>query len=78
MNNHTMISSQYLTPLGAAQGWRVVATADFDGNGSHDLVWQHTDGSLAAWFMNGAAMTHSSYFSPVGVADANWRVIAVR
>ena len=40
-------------------GWRVVGTADFNpgelqpNNGEPDILLQHTDGTLAIWFMNG-------------------------
>jgi hypothetical protein len=32
--------------------WRPVAAADFDRNGSADVVWQHANGGLAVWYMD--------------------------
>ncbi|HET9577676.1 MAG TPA: hypothetical protein VFP44_07590, partial [Usitatibacter sp.] len=43
--------------LGGGTGWSVVRTADLNGDGMADLVWQHIDGSVAVWLMNGVAPT---------------------
>jgi len=37
----TLTGWNWLKNPGAAAGWRVVAAADFDGNGTPDLVWQY-------------------------------------
>ncbi|HEY5960115.1 MAG TPA: VCBS repeat-containing protein, partial [Polyangiaceae bacterium] len=36
-----------------SSGWTLRGTADFDRDGFADLLWQHTDGTLAVWFLNG-------------------------
>ena len=48
-----------------------MATPDLDGDGSADIVWQHTDGTTAAWLMNGTAMTSGA--SIIG-AGTGWSV----
>jgi hypothetical protein len=35
-------------------GWRIVATADMDGNEVPDVVWQHSSGQLSTWLLNKA------------------------
>ncbi|MFO1306624.1 MAG: FG-GAP-like repeat-containing protein [Burkholderiales bacterium] len=34
-------------------GWSLVHTGDFDGDDYTDLVWQHSDGRVAVWLMQG-------------------------
>jgi len=38
-------------------GWRVMAVADFNGDGKADLLWQHGSGKAAIWLMNGHLRT---------------------
>jgi len=41
--------------------WQVKGTGDFDGDGHSDILWRHTSGQVAVWFMNGAAMIGEAY-----------------
>jgi hypothetical protein len=34
-------------------GWKQVGARDFNANGQKDLLWQHLDGRIALWLMNG-------------------------
>jgi hypothetical protein len=53
-------------------------TADFDGNGSRDLVWQHqADGRIAVWYMNGLSLVAGVATNPARVPDTNWKIRAV-
>lgn len=49
-----------------------ISTVDFDGNGTTDLVWTHTDGSAVLWLMNGTSATGSQQF--LG-ANTGWSVV---
>jgi len=51
-----------------------VATGDFNGDGKADLVWEHTSGTVSAWFMDGPTMIGSAYLNPVSV-DPGWRIV---
>jgi hypothetical protein len=55
--------------------WQVVGTGDFDGNGTRDIVWQHPDGNIAAWAMNGPALTGAYW---IGDVLPQWRIRAVK
>ncbi len=59
--------------LGAVPpGWNVFGVADFDGNGSPDLLWRNTDGYLAMWLMSG---TNRISANPVGTGRiVGWRI----
>jgi hypothetical protein len=72
------LTSGYLT-LGT---WTVGAVpravpGDFDGNGTPDLVWQCTDGSVVVWYLGGA--DGSSYQSAALLSgpSSGWRIAAV-
>jgi FG-GAP-like repeat len=72
MNGTTMTGSAGL--IGAGSGWSVKRTADLNGDGKADIVWQHTDGSTAVWLMNGT--TTASSANLIGPASG-WSVSAV-
>jgi VCBS repeat protein/Big-like domain-containing protein len=55
--------------------WQIVASADFDSNGTPDVVFQHAgDGRLAVWLMNGAALAAGVALSPSEVTDLHWKI----
>jgi hypothetical protein len=60
--------------------WKVVGSADFNGDGQPDLLWQHqTMGAVAVWFLDGttriggAGIVQSTdpLWNAVGAADFN-------
>jgi len=57
--------------------WKIVGVGDFNGDFKPDLVWQHTDGWLAVWYMSGVNLAGSALLNPAQVADPNWRIRAV-
>jgi hypothetical protein len=77
MNGANQVGGISLTPDRVADAnWKVVATADFNGDGKRDLVWHHaTTGQVSVWFMDGARMTSGTLITPEGVADTNWKVV---
>jgi FG-GAP-like repeat len=79
MDGVRVISGVLLSPSQVADtNWKIVGTADFDGNGSRDLVWHHQgDGRIAVWFMNGTTLIDGSLTSPSQVPETNWKIRAV-
>ncbi len=55
--------------------WRVVAGADFNGDGKSDVVLQNTDGTIDIWIMDGIRRTRRASLTPSGPDDANWKVV---
>jgi hypothetical protein len=35
--------------------WHVAGTGDFNGDSTSDILWRHSDGTIAVWLMNGAS-----------------------
>ncbi len=79
MNGLTVIDGTLLNPSQVPDtNWKIVGTADFNGDGSRDLVWHHqTDGRIAVWFMNGTSMVAGTSTSPGQVPDTSWKIRAV-
>ena len=58
--------------------WKIVASADFDNDGSPDLLFQHSiTGALVIWYMSGTTLTSAASVSPSGPMDPNWHVVGV-
>lgn len=51
-------------------GWEVAAIIDANLDGKPDIVWQHTDGSLAIWYMDGLTRTAAYSFATMLPPDA--------
>ena len=51
--------------------------SDLDNDGRSDLLFQHRDGSLAVWFMDGVNLTASALLSPEGPGNGDWRVAGI-
>ena len=57
--------------------WRIVGVADFDGNGTPDLVWQDPlSGAVQVWYMGGIG--GNVVMSAANITNANpWKVVSV-
>lgn len=78
MENGDWQSDILVDPLNPGDpGWRVVGSGDFNRDTQPDLVFQHTDATLAVWMMNGLRMTSAQFLQPAHPDNANWRVGAV-
>jgi hypothetical protein len=45
-------------------GWRVVGTAALSSVGNTDLIFQHADGTLAAWYMDRTNLVRGALLNP--------------
>src|SRR5262249_21679302 len=55
--------------------WRVVGSGDFDSDGNPDLLFQHTDGRLALWYLTSGTLREAAFLKPQTVGDPAWRVV---
>ena len=76
MNGVTSLKQLSLTPT-MDPVWNLVGTGDLDGDGKPEVVWQNTDGRLAAWFMSGETVQRSMDLSPNSPGSTEWKVVAL-
>jgi FG-GAP repeat len=75
MSGITLVQNPFLNPKKPADsGWRVVGTAALSSAGNTDLIFQHSDGTLAAWHMDGTNLVRGVVLNPATPGDAGWRV----
>ncbi len=72
MNGTNVLQTATLNGQPSARGWRVAASADFNGDGENDLVLQKGV-NLNFWFLNGTNVDHTVTITrPMAAA---WRVV---
>jgi hypothetical protein len=75
MQGTNRIGTAYLNPTQVDLSWRLAATVDnFNGDGQPGLLWQHINGTLAFWQMEGTNLVHSGRLNP-GSVDPAWRIV---
>lgn len=76
MDGINRITASFFSPLSPGDAnWRVVGAADFNNDSPIDLVFQHTDGTLAVWFLDGVRLSEAAYFKPRNPGPG-WRVVS--
>lgn len=76
MNGTAAIATLPLTPAVPDVNWRIVAAADFTGDGQADLLWRNqVTGAQVFWQMNGTAAIATLPLTP-NVPDPNWQIVA--
>ena len=71
------IGGDFLTASALPAGWRVVGTADANGDGQTDLFLQSDTGQLGVWVFDGPVLRYGVSLNPGAVSDPAWRVRAV-
>ena len=71
--NHVRLTRLLSFSVASDVAWRVRAAADVNNDGYADLLWQHADGRLAVWQMQGIDVSSTGYLS-IAVVDAVWTV----
>jgi hypothetical protein len=75
MNGGAFTNNYVNLPTITPTDWRIVASADFNQDGTDDLVWQNlTTGSRAIWLMNETAWSGNYVVLPSVTTD--WEIVA--
>jgi hypothetical protein len=76
MNGSTILDGAMLNPNRVDDpAWKIAGTADLNGDGKEDIIWQHsTQGLLAAWLMNGTNILDGQLMNPNHLDDPAWKI----
>ena len=67
-------ASVLLNPSEISTTWKIVAVGDMNRDAKADLIWQHDQGWLSVWYMNGLNAISSSFSAlPTGFPTATGR-----
>jgi subtilisin family serine protease len=77
MNHTNLVRSAAITSgPGAATGWRVAASADFNMDLWPDILWQHTNGAVSVWLMRSTNLLRSVPLRPGPAANTGWSIVS--
>jgi hypothetical protein len=79
MDGATRLDVVFFTP--AAMGdpaWRIKGLMDVNVDGHPDLLMQHPDGRMGAFFLNGTTLVDGVLFVPSQTLDPAWRLVGPR
>ncbi len=84
MDGATLSSSNMVTSQGNViapdASWSIAGIGDFNSDGSADILWRQSGGSLAIWLMNGSTVQSSGAITCQGnvvAPDASWKVVEI-
>jgi hypothetical protein len=62
---------------GPSSGWRIAAAANLNGDGTPELIWQSSDGSVIVWYMGGANGGSPQSSKLLAGPSSGWLVVAM-
>jgi hypothetical protein len=74
-NGNTLLGWDWLATSGV-DGWRLVATGDFNGDGTPDLVWQNSNRQVLVWYMGGTqGSVYQSWAWLSASSQVGWTIV---
>jgi len=75
---NAVVSTRYLSINRMTDpNWQIKGLGDIDGDKCADIIWQHTNGSIAAWLMHDTTVLSTRFFSVPSVGASQWRIAGV-
>jgi hypothetical protein len=75
-NTQRLTSVMLNNGLSAGSNWRLAGAADFDRNGSQDLLYRGTNGQTMVWRMTGNTPTNTFVLRSGATLNPSWRIAA--
>lgn len=78
LQNNQVIGTQYLSINRVADtAWRLAGLGDMNADGYCDLVWQHSGGRLAIWYMRGETVVSTQVLSREVGPNSRWQIATI-
>gem|GEM_PF-2430093 len=81
MNGPYQVGQRIMLEEASDPGWKVKAVHDMNGSNEADLIWQHDDGRLEVWYMEGLKKAGKApiinYSGREGLENPAWKIKAV-
>lgn len=77
-NNPALAMPSGVPALKFSKDWKVVQLTDFNGDGQTDFLMQHTDGSVAVWYIDSTMAFNVQGARFINKAGAGWLVCGPR
>ena len=75
LNGTQVTSTRMLSiPRVSDLNWTIMGATDVNGDGKADILWEHTDGSVATWWLNGEQVLAGSMLNPGRVSNTAWKI----
>src|SRR5262245_32593813 len=77
MSGVDRLDGVFLSPNWVADTrWKIVGTPDLNRDGRADILWQHDQGWVAIWFMDGERQISGELLTTSNLSDLGWRIVA--
>jgi len=75
--NGSQVTGTYQLSIGAMTdtNWQIVGAEDVNGDRKADILWQHANGSLATWCLDGRTVMSTSRLNPSSATGIDWKVV---
>ncbi len=76
--NQTNFAGYGLMPVGPTTntGWNVCGLGDLNGDLNPDILWLHTNGNVAVWFMKANSVLTNAPLSKGPAANTGWKIVS--
>jgi hypothetical protein len=75
LNGFQVVSTQMLSISTMTDPqWTMMGVGDVNGDQRADILWQHDDGTLATWRLNGAQVTATFLLNPSRLGNPAWKI----
>jgi hypothetical protein len=79
LNGTQVVSQQVLSiPKMNDPKWSVMGAADVNGDKRADILWEHEDGTVATWWLNGAQVVGTYVLNPPRLSSPTWKIAGPR